>query len=397
MKDEHDTMPMGLPAVRASPPHSEQQLQVRFVGSGSEYFRIWIVNLLLTVVTLGLYYPYARARRLRYFYAATEVGGHPLSFHGEPRAMWRGTMLVVLLFVVYAGAGQYSMTAGAVALGVLVALWPALWHASLRFRLANTGWRGMRARFTGSRAGAYAALAPLLLGVLLFSSAGWLAPADGEQEASALQAGLGLVWFGLMVLALLLLPWAVWRLKRYQHGHYALATETTQLQLRARSLYAVYGLMALLLLGLAFLAGLLLAGWAGPEASGASPGAGPPFSLVLTLAVLLMLVYTLLPAYHAARLQNLVWGGTHSQHLRFSSRLRVRALAWLTLKNTLLTLLTLGLYLPFAAVATARLRLQAVSVSTTLPPEQLVGDGLLQRESAAGDAAGDVMGVDLGL
>ena len=29
--------------------------QIRFTGSGSEYFGIWIVNLLLTVVTVGIY------------------------------------------------------------------------------------------------------------------------------------------------------------------------------------------------------------------------------------------------------------------------------------------------------------------------------------------------------
>jgi uncharacterized membrane protein YjgN (DUF898 family) len=119
--------------------------------------------------------------------------------------------------------------------------------------------------------------------------------------------------------------------------------------------------------------------------------------MLLLPLLLLAVVYTLLPAYHTSRLQNLVWSGTRSTHLRFDSRLRFRSLAGLTLKNTLLVSLTLGLYIPFAAVATARLRLQAVTVFSTVSPDALVGDGLAQRESAAGDAAGDLMGVDLGL
>ena len=45
-----------------------RELRIEFTGSGSEYFRIWIVNLLLILVTLGLYLPFAKARRLRYFY-----------------------------------------------------------------------------------------------------------------------------------------------------------------------------------------------------------------------------------------------------------------------------------------------------------------------------------------
>ncbi len=31
----------------------------RFTGNGGEYFRIWIVNLMLTIVTLGIYSAWA--------------------------------------------------------------------------------------------------------------------------------------------------------------------------------------------------------------------------------------------------------------------------------------------------------------------------------------------------
>jgi uncharacterized membrane protein YjgN (DUF898 family) len=408
MKDDIDTIPMPLPGPAPAPgqangvtpgqgPAQEQRLDIRFIGSGSEYFRIWIVNLLLTVLTLGLYYPYARARRLRYFHAATEVGGHPLSFHGQARAMWRGYFLVVLLFLAYGAAGQYSATAGALALLVLACLWPALWHASLRFRLANTGWRGLRARFTGSRADAYRALAPLVLMALLFGVASLLAPDDPKAELPAWAQLLSVAWLAAVLLAVVLLPWAVLRLKRYQHGHYALASEQTHLQLRLRSLYAVYGVMALLFVGLGAVVSMLVVGFVSAARGQANDAGSPSDAMLLLPLLLLAVVYTLLPAYHTSRLQNLVWSGTRSTHLRFDSRLRFRSLAGLTLKNTLLVSLTLGLYIPFAAVATARLRLQAVTVFSTVSPDALVGDGLAQRESAAGDAAGDLMGVDLGL
>ncbi len=411
MNEHIDTVPMPLPGpvpVRApdepvgttpwARPAQERRLDLRFLGSGSEYFRIWIVNLLLTVLSLGLYYPYARARRLRYFHAATELDGHPLAFHGQASAMWRGYLLVMLLFMAYAAAGQYSAAAGAVALLLLAGLWPALWHASLRFRLANTGWRGLRAGFTGSRAGAYAALAPLVLMALLFAGSGALLPEDPQAEDLPRLRLLGMGWLLCLLLSLALLPWAVWRLKRYQHGHYTYAGEQTQLSWRLRSVFAVYGAIALLLLGLALLAGLLLSGLP-TQPTGASGQEVPTraFILILPLALMLTLTYTLLPAYHSARLQNLVWSHTHSARLRFHSALSFRALAWLTLKNALLVALSLGLYLPFAAVATARLRLEAVTVYCSVPPDELVSDGQVLQESAAGDAAGDVMGVDLGL
>jgi len=142
----------GAPEAQVSAP-GQTELAIRFVGSGSEYFRIWLVNLLLTLVTLGFYYPYAKTRRLKYFYGATEVGGHPLSFHGQPWAMFRGYVLMLVFFIAYNLAGYVSPVAGLVALIVLALLWPVLWCSSMRFKLANTSWRGLRMHFRGTRWG----------------------------------------------------------------------------------------------------------------------------------------------------------------------------------------------------------------------------------------------------
>src|SRR5438445_6227587 len=106
-----DTVPLPLEpsftqAAPAAPPLSASgrathALPITFSGSGSEYFRIWIVNLLLTLVTLGLYYPWAKVRRLRYFYGNTAVGGDTLDFHGDPKRMLRGFLLVGALVLLY--------------------------------------------------------------------------------------------------------------------------------------------------------------------------------------------------------------------------------------------------------------------------------------------------------
>src|SRR6187402_1366842 len=73
-----------------------------FRGDGGEYFRIWIVNLLLTIVTLGIYSAWAKVRRLRYFYGNTYLDGHSFEFHGRPLAILKGRLIVFgayLLFV----------------------------------------------------------------------------------------------------------------------------------------------------------------------------------------------------------------------------------------------------------------------------------------------------------
>src|SRR5258707_6333866 len=44
---------------------------LRFTGRAGEYFRIWIVNICLSIVTLGIYSAWAKVRRKRYFYGNT--------------------------------------------------------------------------------------------------------------------------------------------------------------------------------------------------------------------------------------------------------------------------------------------------------------------------------------
>jgi uncharacterized membrane protein YjgN (DUF898 family) len=408
----NDTIPAAAaadPWVAAGLRSTEHELPLRFVGSGSEYFRIWIVNLLLTLVTLGLYYPFAKVRRLRYFHGATEVGGAPLSFHADPWKMFRGYLLVALMLAAYTGAGHFSTTAGAIAFLIVAALWPALWHSSMRFRLANTGWRGLRFRYTGRRASAYAVMAvPLGVAMLFVLSALLLpepaaapqpgeappappAPATPPSGADVALAALP----GLVMLALL--PLFFWLLKRLQHANFALGSERTGFAAPLRAFYGLalktsavsllVGLVAVLLvMGLAAFFGLI--------------GDGTPAAVVagiVAAVVAYAVVFAVAGGYWTARLQNLAWGRTASPRLRFASTLHARSLAALWLKNTLLVLLTLGLYLPFAQVASARLRLEAVTVLSTVPPDELAADAAAADEAAAGDAAGDLLGFDIGL
>lgn len=369
-------------------------LPVRFVGSGSEYFRIWIVNLLLTLLTVGLYYPFAKVRRLRYFHGATEIGGHAMSFHADPWKMLRGYVLVAVLVGAYSAASYFSEIAGLIALLIVGAVWPALWHSSLRFRLANTGWRGMRFRFTGSRGGAYAVMMSWAAIVAVFSGIGVLmAPEPGTKP------GLGEVLAGLLpLLIVFFVPALLWWMRRYQHDHYALGGEASRFTPGVGSFYGVFALAALMFLGIIAVVGIAAAVLI--PALFAGEGGKPDEGSVIVAVVLGMLVYLAVPlvgAFIGARLQNIVWNGTRSQHIAFDSRLAVGALAGLTLKNWLLILLTVGLYYPFAAVASAKLRLEAVNLLFAVDADALVSVAAHIDESAAGDAAGDLFGFDIGL
>jgi uncharacterized membrane protein YjgN (DUF898 family) len=69
-----------------------------FEGKVSEYFGIWIVNLSLTLLTLGIYSAWAKVRRKKYFYNNTLIDNVGFDYHAKPTAILKGRIIAVLFF-----------------------------------------------------------------------------------------------------------------------------------------------------------------------------------------------------------------------------------------------------------------------------------------------------------
>ncbi len=369
---------------------------VEFTGTGKAYFRIWLTNLLLMVLTLGWYYPWARARKLRYFYSHTQVAGHPLAFHGEPRKMLRGFFLTVMLMSAYSFASRKPGFANIVATLIMALIWPALMRASLQFRLAHTSWRGLRFGFTGTLSGAYkVVLVPMaiLVGLLLLGFlAGVLLPGRWK-PLGGLPVALG---------AVAMVPYVWWRLKAYQHAHYALGSLHTEFRGRYKDMAGIFLKSALLGVACLVLAVAIMV-FVGTEVLPAPRGQSTMSGWLLLILPGMVLTGVLLQLiqmpYFKARMQNLIWSQTGNRQVRFKSHLEPRDLMQVTVKNLGLTILTLGLYWPFAAVAMARTQLEAIVLHARHDLNGIVGQlrSGRGRPDAAGDAAADLMGMDVGL
>lgn len=76
-----DPKPFGVASNAASTLGSTPGAPIpfRFTGTGSEYFRIWIVNWLLTLLTLGIYSAWAKVRRIQFFTATPSWRARVLS------------------------------------------------------------------------------------------------------------------------------------------------------------------------------------------------------------------------------------------------------------------------------------------------------------------------------
>jgi uncharacterized membrane protein YjgN (DUF898 family) len=376
---------------------------IEFSGTGGEYFRIWIVNLLLILVTFGIYYPWAKVRKIKYFYNNTSIDGHALDFHAEPKKMLRGTLIVGVFFLLYSYAVDLSPVAGLVAVVAFMLIAPPLFRASMRFRLANTSWRGMRFRFAAKDVKeAYWCIVPALALFLLPGILVALFDDGGAKKSAGIAPSEVLMPVGLYLLVLAVaLPYFFWRLKRYQHNHYAWGPLQSEYRSDVVQTYKVFGL-TLLMVALIVAVFSAIAFLALPSGLSSTRSwfrnLGMLFGLLIPLLFVFFIVINILPrAYFTAKMQNLLWSRTGSRHFRFKSDLALGPFIWLQFKNYLLIAITFGLYWPFAVIATKRMQLEAVSLKTRVSLEELSSAALARENDAAGDMAADIFGFDVGI
>ncbi|MES2733816.1 MAG: DUF898 family protein [Bacteroidota bacterium] len=136
---------------------SSKNYKLSFHGSGSSYFGVIIVNWLLIVVTLGLYYPWAKAKQLHYLYGSTALNEERFSFHGTGKEMFKGFIKAVIIFAAIYGLLLLFMYLQMPIIGILVfyacilAIIPFAIHGSYRYRMSRTSWRGIRFGYRGDQ------------------------------------------------------------------------------------------------------------------------------------------------------------------------------------------------------------------------------------------------------
>jgi uncharacterized membrane protein YjgN (DUF898 family) len=130
--------------------NNQKLTPIVFQGKASEYFGIWIVNLLLSLITLGVYSAWAKVRRKKYFYNNTLIDNVSFDYHANPVAILKGRIIAFVLFALYVyGKGSSPILAGVLILLFFVAL-PWLVVRGSIFNSRNTSHRGLRFDFVGT-------------------------------------------------------------------------------------------------------------------------------------------------------------------------------------------------------------------------------------------------------
>lgn len=333
-----------------------------FTGTAGEYFRIWIVNTFLTILTLGIYAAWAKVRTRRYFYANTLLAGHPFDYKANPVEILKGNLVVGAGFIVYMFCRQSYPTTG---IGVLIVFYiflPFLVYKSLRFNLHNSAFRNIRFRFLGGLGESYHAwlFIPLLI------------PPT----------------FGLIV------PYWAFRRNKYYFGNIAYGETVSVFNGFPKRFYSVYA--AAIVLCVVCVSALALLGYLAVDLLDLGHPVAFPFFLIPFIYSAALVVYTTIEQFIYAKLANHSWNHTRLGDITFESTLSARRLMAIRITNVLAILFSLGLLVPWAKVRRTKYILAniAVRAETGLDEFAAVTES---DESAYGDAATDFIDFEIGL
>jgi uncharacterized membrane protein YjgN (DUF898 family) len=347
------------PSGKADEESAEQadgaaRLSFRFTGATAEYFRIWIVNLCLTLFTAGVFSAWAKVRKKRYLYSHTLLGRTPFQYLGRPLPVLKGRMVAAVLgvtwYVVTNLVPEFSWLVALAAFGLA----PWAIARSVAFTARYSAYRNL----TFCSRSTYGGVAGTLYGWSLVTL-----------------ATCGLAY-----------PCLRQRLTRYLVSH----TEFGGVPARFRASVGQY-------IGSYFVAGLLVGGPLGIfVVSFAADKHAPSVEGLQIVFVAVYLLYFVAFAYLRAKITNLVWNGTELGPLRFVCTLSARSLLWIYFTNTLAVFASAGLLIPWATIRTMRYRAKQFAVHLTGDLREFAGSDC-STVQAAGAEVGEFFDLDVAL
>jgi uncharacterized membrane protein YjgN (DUF898 family) len=371
-----------------------REYRFQFTGSGSEYFSIWIVNLLLSILTLGIYSAWAKVRREQYFHRNTLLDDQPFDYTGNPRSILLGRVLALVVIGAGSALQKINIT---LALGVaafFVLIYPWVIVRSAKFRARNTRYRNLAFRFTGTTLEAvkvyfwlYIVFLPLVFFSVYYGPQLRDLQAQGDAADPQLITRIGINVFIAMGVSLLLFVglWPVYlcRIKAFVHRHLHYGNAQGDFDGTIKDFYrALVRTAGVSLLGLILIAVI----------------GGLAFAIHLPFLALAGYLVLLLPsAAYMVNVTNVTYAHASIGGQRFASDMKIIPYLLLLLTNLLILTFSLGLAWPWIQVRLARYRIEHLSIMATAGSfESILGEAQ-QNPSAFGEEVGEFLDFDISL
>lgn len=333
-----------------------------FSGRAGEYFGIWIVNLLLGIVTLGIYSAWAKVRTERYFYANTRLAGSSFEYLAEPLQILKGRLIAYAVVISLGLASQFSLGLYVVLFLCVFALMPWVIVLSLRFRARNSAWRGLTFRFDRGGGDAYG-------------------PFMGWPILSAITMSL-------------LYPVMKQRQHEFVAGGHWFGRKPFEFSSDAGAYFIPWVIAAALGIGLFVV--FFFAMSVSAIAAGQQAGAGMSAGIIAAVVVFYLGVFAI-SVFLRVRYANMIWNNTRVGEHRFESDLRARAMMWLYFSNLVAILFTVGLAVPWAMVRLARYRAEHFTFVASGSIDDFVADAERQHDATGAELVDALdVGADFG-
>ncbi len=359
--------PKPMPSVQQGGKVVVKANRIGYDGRLGDVYKIWLLNIFLTVITLGIYSFWGKTRMRRYVSGSFKLGGDHFEYTGTGKELFIGFLKVFPFFLLVSFALQYLPPAAIIVVYVPVLyLIPVAIYMSTRYRLNRLTWRGIRGRLTGSafRYGGFALWRMFLNGITL----GILIPASDIATYGYMmnRAGFGNI-----------------RAKFEGKSAGLVGIHIATLVGAALVVGASFGLMSILAAGAAMSAGA--GGGAGAGAAGVMGG--------LALVAGIVLAVLIRSFYHAALQREQMRGLTLGQ-IRFKFTGTGFDMFRLRLGNILIALFTLGLGMPVVIQRNMRFMAKHVIVGGDLDSAELMQAA--REQGAVGEGLDDLLGLDAG-
>ncbi len=374
-----------------------RELGFKFHGSGGEYFKIWIVNIVLSILTLGIYSAWAKVRNKQYFYGNTEFEGSTFSYLANPITILKGRLIAMAILIAYSVASNTPIWwVSAIAVLGMLLVSPFFVQRSLMFNARNSAYRNIRFNFTGSFKEAALIFAGLPIASILL-----------VVGVAALGQTMGAAWIGAIAFLLLFalaMPYFVFRHKNYFVGNSEYGTTGFEFSATRNDFFATWGKLVLWTI-VAFVVAMVAAGIVGGVLGVSIAGLGGDSDLqnnmgamipmIIAIYLIVGLAYLFPFIYYSVKINNLVFNNTRIEDFQLSATYELGSYGKLVVVNTLLTLLTLGFYRPWAMVRTAQYKADHMSVVAVSELDNFVA-GEEQHIGALGEEVGDFYDLDFG-
>lgn len=136
---------------------SDQVVQFEYEGQGGAFFMLYLKNLLLTIVTLGVYSFWGRVKIQRYVFSNSKFYGRYFDYHATGKEKFIGFLVgsavLAIFFSIVGGlqslGGVFAIIGGLIVFAAVILGQPYFLIGSRKFLLSRSSWSNIRFRFSG--------------------------------------------------------------------------------------------------------------------------------------------------------------------------------------------------------------------------------------------------------